>query len=442
MTAMDARGQAATEIVRRLRQAGFQAYLVGGCVRDLLMGRAPQDYDVATDAVPDQVVQLFPESLTVGAQFGVVIVPRDAGNVEVATFRSDGRYTDGRHPASVRYAQTPQEDVRRRDFTINGLLYDPIKEEVLDYVGGQADLRAGCVRAIGDPRQRFQEDHLRMLRAVRFAARFDFALDAATRDAIRTFAPLVHAVSRERVRDEILKLLTEGRARQGFELLDETGLLQEVLPEVKAMQGVAQPPEFHPEGDVWIHTLMMLEGLRTPSATLALGVLLHDVGKPPTFAVRERIRFDHHVEVGAKMAEEICARLRIPTRETGRVVELVRHHLRFKDFPRMRRSTQLRFLRMKGFEEHLELHRLDCLASHGDLTNYNLARHLLEQTPKEQVRPKLLLSGDDLIAQGYIPGPQFKEILRAVEDAQLEGRLRSREDALRLVAEQFPLARA
>jgi len=439
---MDEKRQAAVEIVRRLREAGLQAYLVGGCVRDMVMGREPKDYDVCTDARPDEVVKLFPDSLTVGAQFGVVIVPRPEGNVEVATFRSDGLYADGRHPTTVHYSRTPEEDVRRRDFTLNGLLYDPLEERFLDYVGGQADIRARRIRTIGDPFQRFQEDRLRMLRAVRFTARFSFTLDAAAREAIRKLAPLIHEVSAERVRDEILKILREGPARRGFELLDEVGLLQEVLPEVKRMQGVAQPPEFHPEGDVWIHTLLMLEKLERPTPTLALGVLLHDVGKPLTFSVRERIRFDNHVEVGAKMAEEICGRMRLPLRDTERVVELVRNHLRFKDFPQMRRSTQLRFLRLPGFEEHLELHRLDCLASHGDLTNYELARRMLQETPADEIKPQPLLRGDDLIAQGYKPGPAFKKILQAVEDAQLEGKIHTREDALRLLAEQFPVVRS
>jgi poly(A) polymerase len=327
----------------------------------------------------------------------------------------------------------------RRDFTINGLLYDPLKEQVIDYVGGQADIRARRVRTIGDPYERFSEDRLRMLRAVRFAARLKFTLDAAAEEAIREQAAEIHQVSAERVRDEILKILTEGQARQGFELLDGTGLLQEVLPEIKRLQGVAQPAEFHPEGDVWVHTMMMLEGLRSPTPTLALGVLLHDVGKPPTFSVRERIRFDNHVEVGAKMAEEISSRLRLSSRETEQVVELVRHHLRFKDFPRMRRSTQLRFLRLPGFAEHLELHRLDCLASHGDLSTYEMSKRLLEETPAEEIRPAPLLRGEDLIAQGYSPGPIFKEILQAVEDAQLEGRIHTPAQALSLVVERFPL---
>lgn len=437
---MDARRQEATDVLVRLREAGFQAYFVGGCVRDLVMGRLPADYDVATDALPEQVQRLFPESLMVGAQFGVVMVPGREGPVEVATFRSDGIYEDGRHPRQVRYAQTPQEDVRRRDFTINGLLFDPLQDKVLDYVGGERDIRERRIRAIGQPLLRFQEDHLRMLRAVRFAARFAFSLDREVLSAIRESAELIQAVSCERVRDELIKILTEGSARRGFELLDETGLLKFILPEVKAMQGVEQPPQFHPEGDVWTHTLMMLEGLRSPTVTLALGVLLHDVGKPPTFAIRERIRFDSHTEVGAKVAETICRRLRLPTQQTERVVALVRNHLRFKDLPQMRRSTQLRFLRMDGFEEHLELHRLDCLASHRNLSNYDLAQRLLCETPADEIKPQPLLRGDDLIAAGYVPGPRFKEILRAVEDAQLEGSTRSRDDALRFVQEQFPLS--
>ncbi len=437
---MDAKREVATEIVRRLRAEGFEAYFVGGCVRDIVIGHAPKDYDVTTVATPEQVLRLFPDALTVGAQFGVVIVPREAGNVEVATFRSDGLYANGRHPQEVRYSKTAQEDVRRRDFTINGLLFDPLTDQVLDFVDGQADIRAHRLRTIGDPEERFGEDRLRMLRAVRFTARFGFKLDPAALEAIRRLASQIHSVSAERVRDEIIKILTEGPARAGFELLDQSGLLAEVLPEIKKMQGVEQPPEFHPEGDVWTHTLMMLEGLRHPTSTLALGVLLHDVGKPPTFSVRERIRFDNHVEVGAKMAEDICSRLRISTREITRVVELVRHHLRFKDFPQMKRSTQLRFIRMEGFDEHLELHRLDCLSSHRDLTNYEMARKTLEETPQEVIKPAPLLTGRDLIAAGYEPGPIFKTILHAVEDAQLEGRLHDRQEALQLTYEQFPLS--
>ena len=411
-------------------------------MRDLVMGREPKDYDVATDATPAEVVRLFPGSLTVGARFGVVAVPGDGAPIEIATFRSDGVYVDGRHPAEVRYAKTPEEDVRRRDFTINGLLYDPVEERVIDYVGGQADIRARRLRTIGEPEARFAEDRLRMFRAVRFAARLDFTLDASTFEAIREFAPAIHEVSAERIRDEILKILTEGGARRGFEMLGKTSLLQEVLPEVKAFQGVAQPPEFHPEGDVWIHTLMMLERMQSPSATLALGVLLHDVGKPPTFVVRERIRFDGHAEIGAKMAGAICRRLKLSSRDTERVVALVAEHMRFKDFSKMRRSTQLKFLALDGFEEHLELHRLDCLSSHGNLDIYEAARTLMRETPAEVVKPKPLVTGDDLIALGYPPGPHFKEILDAVRDAQLEEQIKTREEGLALVRRGFPETKA
>lgn len=436
---MEETRQAATQIVQRLRGAGFAAYFVGGCVRDIVMEREPKDFDVATSALPTQVIEMFPGSLTVGAQFGVVIVPCEKGNVEVATFRSDGVYADGRHPVHVEYAKSAEEDVRRRDFTINGMLFDPIESKVLDYVGGQADIRRRRVRTIGDPQKRFSEDRLRMLRAVRFAARFSFELDSGTAEAIRNLASEIRMVSAERIRDEILKILTEGHARRGLELLDSTDLLKQVLPEIKAMQGVEQPPEFHPEGDVWKHTLMMLDGLKMPTPTLALGVLLHDVGKPCTFTVRERIRFDNHVEVGAKMAEDICRRLRLSTHETERVVELVRHHLRFKDLPQMKRSTKIRFLRMDGFPEHLELHRLDCTASHGKLDNYNLALEILGQIPEKEIRPPRLITGEDLIRDGYTPGPLFKQILQAVEDAQLEGQIRTPKDALHLVHERFPL---
>ena len=439
---MDAKREAATEVVRRLRAEGFAAYLVGGCVRDMLMGRTPKDYDVSTGAHPHQVLKIFPNALTVGARFGVILVPHETGNIEIATFRSDGVYADGRHPSEVRYSETAQEDVQRRDFTINGLLFDPLTEQVLDYVGGREDIRLRRLRTIGDPLARLSEDRLRMLRAVRFSARFGFKLDPPALAAIRELAPQIHSVSAERQRDEIVKILTEGPARAGFELLDESGLLTEVLPEIKRMHGVQQPPEFHPEGDVWIHTLMMLEGLSQPTPTLAMGVLLHDVGKPPTFAIRERIRFDGHVEVGAKMAEEICGRLRMSTRDTERIVELVRHHLRFKDFPQMKRSTQLRFLGMEGFEEHLELHRLDCLSSHRNLTHYEMARKMLVDTPQQEIKPAPVLRGEDLIARGYTPGPIFKVILQSVEDAQLEGLVHDHTEALRLVEEQFPFDRS
>ena len=433
----------AISVIRTLRDAGYPAYLVGGCVRDVLLGREPEDYDVTTRATPEEVMRLFPETYAVGAQFGVVLVPAPdhSFTVEVATFRSDGDYSDGRRPDSVRYSENARDDVQRRDFTINGLLLDPLSDEVLDYVGGRKDMEAKLVRTIGDPAQRFAEDKLRLLRAVRFAARLNYEIETSTFAAIQNLAPQVHQVSRERVAQELHKMLTEGHARRAFELLDATGLLLEVLPEVAAMKGVAQPPQYHPEGDVWMHTLLLLENLPQPcTRTQAWGALLHDVGKPPTFRVApDRIRFDGHVEVGAKMAAEICRRLRFSTSDTEQILALIQHHMRFTDLPRMKESTLKKFLRMPGIDEHIEQHRLDCVASHGDLSLYDFAREKLAATPPEVMRPALLLTGDDLIQRGYQPGPRFKEILAAVEDAQLEGRLQSKEQAVALVLEEYPL---
>jgi len=477
-------------------------------VRDMLLGREPADYDVATSATPDVVLEMYPRTFAVGAHFGVVLVApeaEDAGFVtEVATFRSDLAYSDGRHPDGVRYTKTAEEDVRRRDFTINGFLLDPLRFEkatagphstpiafaisaqgrlstpvaaatsaqddssvreradvggvaldddkparqrvglrraVLDYVGGLADLDAGVVRAIGRAEQRFEEDHLRMLRGVRFAARFGFELETETKRAIRSLASRIQAVSHERVRDELTKMLTEGHARRAFELLDETGLLNEVLPEVARMKGVEQPPQFHPEGDVWVHTLMLLEQLEPGcSETLAWGALLHDVGKPPTFKrAPDRIRFDGHVEIGVAMGAEICRRFRFSNEETRQVVTLIENHMRFMDAQRMKESTLKRFFRLEQFEEHLALHKMDCLAGSGYLENWEFVRERLSSMPEEAVRPQTLITGRELIAAGYPPGARFREMLRAAEDAQLEGTIATAEEALKLVRERFPL---
>src|SRR4029077_13471713 len=346
----------AAEIVSTLRKQGHQAYLAGGCVRDLLLSREPADFDVATDATPQQVMQIFPQTYAVGEQFGVVLVPEPGGatgalarqgtTVEVATFRSDVGYSDGRHPDEVRFTKDPREDVQRRDFTINGMMLDPATNEVLDFVGGRDDLKAGIIRAIGDPERRFIEDKLRMLRAVRFAARFDYKIDPATMAAIQRVSPEIHQVSSERVREELTKMLTEGQARRAFELLDTSGLLREVLPEIAAMKGVEQPPQYHPEGDVFVHTLLLLEKLPAgASKTLAWGALLHDVGKPPTFRIApDRIRFDGHVEVGVKMAIEILRRLRFSNHETDLILALVHSHMRFGEVQRMNQSTLKKFL--------------------------------------------------------------------------------------------------
>jgi poly(A) polymerase len=472
---------AALRIVAALRAAGHQAYLAGGCVRDLLLGREPKDFDVATSATPDIVLKLFPRTFAVGAHFGVVLVATCGGAVaadaatmesaeqeyvttEVATFRSDGAYSDGRHPDAVRYTTSAEEDVRRRDFTINGLLLDPEKmfawdfgepthpghidkvvtsaghPGVIDFVGGLADLEADVVRAIGQPDARFEEDHLRMLRGVRFAARFGFELDVETAAAMRRLAPKTAAVSRERVRDELTKMLTEGHARRAFELLDATGLLKEVLPEVARMKGVEQPPQYHPEGDVWVHTLGLLDQLQAGCPlTLAWGALLHDVGKPPTFRrAPDRIRFDGHVEVGVAMGAEICRRFRFSNDETHQILLLIDNHMRFADAPHMKSSTLKRFFRLPSFEQHLALHRMDCLAGSGNLEHWEFVRERWQSMPAETVRPQPLITGRELIAAGYQPGAQFKEMLRAVEDAQLEGTIATPEEALRLVKARFP----
>jgi poly(A) polymerase len=446
---------AASSIVQKLRQRGFQAYFVGGCVRDLLLKRDPKDYDVATDATPTQVMEIFPETYAVGVQFGVVLVPvkdstQDGASqeipsktsaVEVATFRSDIGYSDGRHPDEVRFSRDPKEDVERRDFTINGMLLDPVSGEILDFVNGQKDLAAGIVRTIGDPAKRFAEDKLRMLRAIRFAARFEYRIDEPTFAAIKRFAPEIRAVSRERVRDELTRMLIEGHARQAFLLLDESGLLGEVLPEISAMKGVAQPPEFHPEGDVFVHTLLLLDQLPFPCPlTLAWGALLHDVGKPATFRVApDRIRFDGHVEVGVKIAEELCRRMRFSNDETEQILLLIENHMRFGDATRMKESTLKRFFRLPRFEEHMALHRADCLASHGILSTYEFVKQKRAEIPMEKMRPAPLVTGHDLISAGYTPGPRFSKILTAVEDAQLEGRLPSRDAALEFVQREFPV---
>jgi poly(A) polymerase len=432
----------AQSVCSTLQSNGYQALLAGGSVRDVLLKRSPIDFDVATDALPDQVIALFPESLAVGAQFGVVQVWHGEFKVEVATFRADGDYSDGRRPDQVIYTKSPEEDVRRRDFTINGLLMQPESDKVLDFIGGEADLRAGLIRAIGDPDRRFAEDKLRLIRAVRFAARFGFAIEAATLAAIQRHASEIALVSAERLRDELTKILTEGAARRGFELLDETGLLPFVLPEIAAMKGVEQPPQYHPEGDVWTHTLLMIEQLPagTP-ATLAWGVLLHDVGKPPTFRpiseTGDRIRFDGHAGVGERMGEAICRRFRFSNEDTEQIVALIANHMRFKDVDRMRAATLKRFVRMPRFDEHLELHRLDCTSSHRHLKAYNFIQTMLAETPHEAIHPPKLLTGEDLLAMGYRQGPVFGQILATVEDAQLEGKIETKEDAEQFVRSKF-----
>ncbi|HXF81859.1 MAG TPA: CCA tRNA nucleotidyltransferase [bacterium] len=424
------------EIVRLLRARGHQAYWVGGCVRDLVMGREPHDYDIVTDATPEEVAAIFPGARLVGARFGVVVVPRGDARYEVATFRTEGPYLDGRRPSAVAFADA-RADVLRRDFTVNGLLYDPLTEQVIDWVGGSADIAARRIRTIGDPAQRFAEDRLRMLRAVRLAAELGFAIDPAVLAAIRAQAPAITQVSAERIREELLRLLVSPGRGEGVRTLRESGLLAAILPEVEATVGVPQPPEYHPEGDVFTHTVLTLERLRDPHPVLALAALLHDVGKPPTMTRADRIRFHDHDAVGAAMAEAICARLRCSAEETARVARLVRDHLAIKDLPRMRPARAARFLLREDAPDHLELHRADCLASHGDLTVYAWAVERRAALLRAHPRPAPLLRGDDLIAMGYRPGPRFREILAAVADAQLEGTLRTPDEARAFVRRTF-----
>jgi poly(A) polymerase len=420
----------ATEILERLRAAGFEAYLAGGCVRDMLLGRDPADYDIATSAHPEQVEALFDRTVAVGAAFGVIRVLVGDESYEVATFRTEGPYQDGRHPSSVRYASA-QEDVARRDFTINGLLYDPRTAEVLDFVGGRADLAAGLIRTIGDAELRFTEDRLRMLRAVRLAAELKFALAPDAAQVIRSLAPGLAQVSAERLRDELVRMVTGPDPARALGLLRDTELLGQVLPEVAAEIGVPQPGEFHPEGDVFEHTRLALAELRQPSVTLALATLLHDVGKPPTFErAQDRIRFSRHDEVGATMARAVMERLRFPRRDTDRVVALVGRHMVFKDVAHMRESRLRRLVADDAFPELLALHRADCAASHGDLSTYEWVRDFVDRLAGEPPVPPPLITGDDLLAMGLAPGPRVGLVLRAVETARLEGEITTREEAL------------
>ncbi len=432
--------EGALEIVRRLKEAGHEAFLAGGCVRDRLMGREPGDWDVATGAEAGEVQALFARTVPVGAQFGVVRVLLDDGEYEVARFRRDEAYEDGRRPRAVHPAGA-REDAQRRDFTINGMFYDPFADRIIDFVGGEADIRAEILRAIGDPGTRFGEDHLRMLRAVRFAARFGFEIEAETFGALRKCAPLVRKTSPERVREELTAMLTGPHPERAFALLMDAGLLAEVLPEVAETKGVPQPPEYHPEGEVWTHVLLTLRELRAPSPALAWGALLHDVGKPPTLTEPDRIRFNGHAEAGARMGGEICQRLSMGNREAERVRDLVSNHMRFMNVMKMRPARLKRFLREDYLHELMELHRADCKASHGDLVTYRFCLEKLAQFEAEEeaagLRPLPLLDGHALAGMGFTPGPIFKEILDALEDEQLEGRVRTRPEAEAFVEKKF-----
>jgi len=423
---------AARSIVERLRAKGFEALYAGGCVRDRLLGLTPHDYDVATNARPEQVEALFPRTVPVGVQFGVIIVLEQGAEIQVATFRGDGTYHDGRHPESVRYTDA-EGDSRRRDFTVNGLFLDPIEERILDFVEGRRDLESRLLRAIGNPSERFAEDKLRLLRAVRFATTLGFEIDPDTWREILVWSPEIHAVSAERIREELVKILLSPNRLRGFDLLDESGLLRQVLPEMEALKGCDQPPEFHPEGDVFVHTRLMLSML-APDASLplVLSVLFHDIGKPATRVVDEtgRIRFNGHEGVSAGMTLRLLQRLRFPNEVIDAVIPAVRLHMSFKDVPNMRVATLKRMMARPTFEEELELHRVDCLASHGMLDNHAMLIAKREEFGREPLIPEPLISGHDLIALGMKPGPEFAEMLMSVQTRQMEGTLNTRDEAL------------
>ena len=432
MSASSHLAESARSIVQRLQDAGFSAFYAGGCVRDRLMGVEPHDYDIATSAHPEQVKGLFRRTVAVGAHFGVIVVLEGSNEFQVATFRNDGQYLDGRHPASVSFA-TPEEDATRRDFTINGLFYDPVADRLIDYVGGQQDLAVRLLRAIGNPHDRFREDRLRLLRAVRFATALGFELEGATWRAVCENAWHISEVSAERIREELIKIFASPRRLRGFDLLDESGLLAAILPEVAALKGCEQPPQFHPEGDVFVHTRIMLGLLPAQvSAPLVLSVLFHDIGKPATFAVDPdgRIRFSGHDKLGAEMTEAIMTRLRFSRAEIDATVEIVANHMVFKDVQQMRVAKLKRFLARPHIDDELELHRVDCTSSHGLLDNYEFLNARRADFASEPLIPPPLLTGRDLITLGLQPGPRFSEILEAVQSRQLEGTLATREAAL------------
>ena len=433
----------ARDIARKLRERGHIAYFAGGCVRDIVRGETPKDFDIATDATPETVQKIFSRTYAVGAHFGVVVVVENSFQFEVATFRSDDAYVDGRRPTAVHFS-SPEQDAKRRDFTINGMFYDPVAEKVIDFVGGRTDLDAKVIRAIGDPAQRFQEDRLRMLRAVRFATVLDHRIDTRTWDAVVANAPSITEISAERIRDELVRIFLSPNRVRGWDLLDESGLMRAILPEVIAMKGCAQPEQFHPEGDVFEHTRLMLNFLpEKVSVPLVFAVLLHDIAKPVTATVDQagRIRFNEHDRIGAGMTEQIMERLRFSRAEIDATVEMVRQHMVFKDVPKMRVAKLKRFMARPTFEEELELHRVDCESSHRMLDNYEFLQRKREEFANEPIIPPPLVRGDDLIALGLKPGPKFGQILEAVETRQLEGALKTRQEALDWIKREYSLGR-
>ncbi|MBN1902957.1 CCA tRNA nucleotidyltransferase [Candidatus Sumerlaeota bacterium] len=432
--------KAALRIIRKLKKSGYKAYFVGGCIRNKILNLPLEDIDIATNALPDVLMSLFPRTLSVGAHFGVILVLDKDIATEVATFRSDGIYLDNRHPSEVHFSD-PQKDAMRRDFTINALFWDPTTGELLDFVHGQKDIEKKIVRCIGKPEDRFMEDALRLLRAVRFAARFQFRIEEKTWNAMKRRSHLIQQISADRIREELIKILTGPNRGASLDLLERSGLLAKILPEAQALKGVRQPEAFHPEGDCFEHTRLALEWLRNPTPTLAFGCLLHDIGKPPTYTETDRIRFNGHCKVGEKMAGQICRRLKFSNADRTAIMDLVARHMHFVSVPEMKTGTLRRFLSHPNIMEDLELHRADCLASHGDFSNYTFCMEKIREfhSEKKEFIPPPLLTGEDLKKEGYKPGPLFKKILNRIQEAQLEGEIDTREKALELVKREFPL---
>ena len=420
----------AVSIVQKLHDAGHYALFAGGCVRDYLMSEAPHDFDIASTAKPEEVEALFDKTIPVGKQFGVILVVIGDDQFEVATFRGESEYQDGRHPEKIWFTNA-EEDALRRDFTVNGLFYDPLKQEVIDYVGGQKDLGNKIIRSIGVAEDRFTEDKLRLLRAVRFASTLGFGIEDLTWKATQKMASQINVVSPERIRDELVKIMTRPGAAHGFQLLSDSGLMQVILPEIEAMKGCEQQPEYHPEGDVFVHTKLLLEKLDKPSVTLAFGALFHDVAKPPTYEIRKgKITFYAHAPIGADMTKEIMKRLRFSNQEIKDVCEAVRYHMTFGDAQNMRSGKLKRFVMRPTFEDEMELHRIDCLSSHGMLDNYTFLQDKLKEYEVEDLKPEAFLSGHDVLKTGCPKGPKIRQLLEEAYDLQLEGQLKTREEAL------------
>ena len=430
---MESNKAAAIDIIGKLQDKGHIAYLAGGCVRDMLRGETPKDYDIATSALPEEITSIFTKTREVGVHFGVVIVIVNNQAFDVATFRNDGSYKDGRHPEEVTFS-TPQDDTARRDFTVNGIFFDPISEKYIDFVEGKSDIDKKVIRAIGEPNLRFQEDHLRLLRAIRFAARFDYEIEAETWNSIKSNASGISKISKERIRDELTKILLNENRVLGFDLLVESGLMEHIIPEILQLKGCEQPPQFHPEGDVFVHTRLMLSLLKdAPSIELVLSVLLHDIGKPATYSFDEeadRIRFNGHDKLGAEMSEQILRDLKFSNSIIEDVVQMVANHMTFKDVQKMRQSKLKRFMSRSTFNDEIELHRVDCLGSWGGLDNYDFLNKKMVEFANEPIIPQPLLTGKDLIELGWSPGPDLGQTLNSVQDMQLEGKLNSKDEAL------------